>query len=92
MATRTGVVSRDDSGGRLVMIALNFSRDQAIAADLDVASCGKPESLKSYTYQGGTAGLVAGGVSTPPPSQVVLAPYSLTVLDVQLQDATPVVH
>jgi hypothetical protein len=84
--------SRDDSGGRLVMIALNFSRDQAIAADLDVASCGKPESLKSYTYQGGTAGLVAGGVSTPPPSQVVLAPYSLTVLDVQLQDATPVVH
>ena len=84
--------SRDDSGQHLVVVALNLSPDAAVTAELDAASCGKLASLRSFVYQGGPAGLVAGNAPGPPRAQQVLPPYSITVLDVQLAEAAPVVR
>ena len=84
--------SRDDTGGHLVTIALNFSRDRAVVADLDVASCGKLASMQSFTYEGDGHGFVRAGAVVPPRSEQVIPPYSIAVFDAQLGDAAPVVH
>jgi hypothetical protein len=84
--------SRDESGKHLVAIALNFSPRDAVAAQIDVSSCGKVDSVQTYTYQGGVAGFVAGPPSTAPATTKLLRAlpgYSITVLDVQLAEGPP---
>ncbi len=44
--------SRDKDGKHVVLVALNFSPDAAIAADLDVGSCGEAASTTAYSYTG----------------------------------------
>lgn len=81
--------SRDETGKHLVVVALNLSHDDAVTADLDVSSCGKLAAIQSYTYQGGEAGFVA---APAPGGKRVLPPYSITVLDAQLDDPSPLVR
>jgi hypothetical protein len=84
--------SRDESGKHLVAIALNFSPREAVAAQIDLSSCGKVDSAQTYTYQGGANGFVAGPPSTAAgTSKLVqaLPGYSITILDVQLADSPP---
>jgi hypothetical protein len=83
--------SRDETGKHLVAIALNFSPSDAVAAEIDVASCGKIASMQSYSYAGGGSGFT----TVPPPAgaaskvEQTLPPYSITILDVQLTDNPP---
>ena len=84
--------SRDEAGKHLVAIALNFSPSDAVAAKIDVGSCGKVASMQSFTYAGGVGGFTAGSAVTDATTKVAqtLPPYSITVLDVQLAESSPV--
>jgi hypothetical protein len=81
--------SRDaETGGKhLVVVALNMSPNDALAADLDVSSCGALASRQAYTY---TKDATAFTPSAPIQGgggkmQQVLPPWSITVIDARLQ-------
>ncbi len=87
--------SRDDTGTHAVAIILNDSRKDAVTAQIDLSSCGKVDGSQAYSYTGSSRGLAAVDPSVPlaPGSaklSQVLPPYSITVLDVHLNDASPV--
>jgi hypothetical protein len=86
--------SRDESGRHLVAIALNLSPSDALGAEIDVASCGQVGAVQSYTYVGGPAGIIpaptSGAGATTKLAQM-LPPYSITVFDVRLTGAAPLV-
>jgi hypothetical protein len=85
--------SRDESGSHLVAIALNFSKRDAVTARIDLASCGVVSAQQAYVYTGGSGGFVAAVASDAPPGSAIsqtLAPYSVTVIDLHLTDASPV--
>src|SRR5262249_22159263 len=80
--------SRDETGKHLVAIVLNFSKQDAIGAKIDFSSCGKVGSVASYVYTGGATGFAASPQQAPNRTVVrPLPPYSITVLDIQLDDA-----
>jgi len=76
--------SRDKSGKHVVLVALNFSPDAAVAANVDTSSCGAMSNVTARTYQGSgdflpeQASASAAGVS------VTLPAYSITVIDLTL--------
>jgi hypothetical protein len=84
--------SRDDTGKHMVAIALNFSKQDAIGAKIDLSSCGKVGAIASYVYSGGPNGFTSGSQAQPQNRIVVrpLPPYSITVLDIELDDAVPI--
>lgn len=82
--------SRDREGKHVVLIALNFSPDAAIAADVDATSCGEADKAVAWTYTG------QGDSFTSEPAnaasgrvKLTLAAYSITVIDLHLN--TPLV-
>jgi hypothetical protein len=82
--------SRDSQGGKhLVVVALNLSPENTVAAQVDVASCGALASQRTYSYAGSSAGLVAseasGNAAGRATAEVSLPPWSITVMDVRLQ-------
>jgi hypothetical protein len=83
--------SRDDSGKHVVAIALNLAPDSAAQARIDIPSCGHIASREVYSYTGAATGFAS--VKDAPPTDgslnEVLAPYSITVFDIQLADAMP---
>jgi Glycoside hydrolase family 44 len=86
-------VSRDDSGNHMVAVALNFSPQNAIAANVDLSSCGAVASVKAYSYGGGTGGFK--GVDAPFKAHdktllEALSPYTITVFDIELENAVAV--
>jgi hypothetical protein len=86
-------VSRDDAGKHMVAVALNFSRQNAITAKIDLASCGEVADVQSYSYGGGPSGFTA--VAVPPTARgkalsQALSPYSITIFDIELENAVPV--
>jgi hypothetical protein len=86
-------VSRDDSGKHMVAVALNFSRQNAISAKIDLGSCGSVGSVQSYTYAGGASGFASGGAPAKNQDKILtraLAPYSITVFDIELENAIAV--
>ena len=75
--------SKDDTGKKWVLIALNFSADRPFEAPITLDGCGAPTAVKSYTYTGGETGLVAGTATTTATGlQVKLPPYSINVFEV----------
>jgi hypothetical protein len=82
--------SRDDAGTHLVAVVLNLSSKDAVLGNLDVSACGKVASQKAYTYVGNAAGFRSVPPATPPSVSEVLPPYSMTVVDLRLSDATPI--
>jgi hypothetical protein len=84
--------SRDDTGSHMVAILLNDSRKDAVTAQVDVGSCGgKIQSSQTYLYTGSSHGFLAAPPSSSPgPTKLtqVLPPYSITVLDLGLANAS----
>lgn len=80
--------SKDESGKKWVVIALNFSADRPHEASIDLKGCAAPSpgALKSFVYTGGEQGFAAGDAKIEGTSiKAKLPPYSITVLEL----ATP---
>jgi hypothetical protein len=85
--------SRDKAGTHVVAVLLNFSPDAAIAADVELASCGATKTVDARTYAGRAPGFAPQSVTAQGgTAHLVLPAYSITVLDVRLAApmATPV--
>jgi hypothetical protein len=76
-----------------VAIVLNESSKDAVNAQIDLVSCGKVGAIQGYSYTGSRRGFVAATPAGPGAGgklSQVLPPYSITVLDLGLTDASPV--
>ncbi|NMO22685.1 glycosyl hydrolase [Pyxidicoccus fallax] len=79
--------SRDDSGKKLVAIALNLDPDQAAQAQVELKGCGTLDSVRVLGYAGAPGGFTeqtpgskgAGSVSQR------LPPYSMTVFELTVK-------
>ena len=77
--------SRDKAGSHIVLVALNFSPDAAIAADMDMASCGEVLRASARTYTGqGDAFNAEPASAANALVKVTLPAYSITVVDLNL--------
>ena len=76
--------SRDKSGKHVVLVVLNFSPDAAVAADIDVSSCGDVQAPAVWTYSGGAAFASGSGAAKGGALETTLPPYSITVVDLHL--------
>jgi hypothetical protein len=78
--------SRDPSGKKWVIVALNFSADRPHDASIELKGCVAPSALKSFVYSGGDQGFVAGDVKLQGTSlKSKLPPYSITVIELATQ-------
>lgn len=78
-------VSRDEAGTHAVAVAINLSPDAALLESLDASACGQITAHHAYTYVRGATGFVASSTSDKPgPVELLLPPYSLVVVDLQL--------
>ena len=78
--------SRDVTGKKWVLVALNFSADRPNDASIELKGCVAPGAVKSYVYTGGDQGFVAGDVRLEGSSlKSKLAPYSITVIELATQ-------
>jgi hypothetical protein len=93
-STASMFASRDDAGKHLVVVLLNFSQTEVVSANIDLSSCGTPASVEAWTYDGRPGGYDRRSAAHTPEQNLVepLSPYSITVLDVQLNKSTSVVH
>src|SRR6185312_16205561 len=76
--------SRDKSGKHVVLVVLNFSPDAAVAADIDVSSCGGVQAPAVWTYSGGSSFASGSGSAKGGALETTLPPYSITVVDLHL--------
>ena len=78
--------SRDESGKKWVIIALNFSADRPEPASIELKGLVSPGALKSFVYTGGDQGFVPGDAKLEGSAlKTKLPPYSITVMEL----ATP---
>ena len=82
--------SRDEQGGRVVAVLLNFSPRSRLDARVELDGCGPAQGVRAFSYTGGPEGLrplpvdgVAGAALG-----VAAAPYSITVLDLPVGPGT----
>lgn len=79
--------SKDQSGQKLVLVALNLDPSKAVQAPLDVGSCGTVALARGFQTTFGPKGLEqlkrAGAES------VTLPPYSLTVIELAMTPPSP---
>jgi hypothetical protein len=74
--------SRDESGKKWVLVALNFSADRPFDASIALDGCAAPSAIKSFVYTGGGAGLTNGDAKIAGASvKAKLPPYSITVVE-----------
>jgi hypothetical protein len=78
--------SRDEAGEHVVAVAVNMSSDTAALASVELRGCGPLNSHQAYTYMRGANGFIVGTPAGPslPSVDLVLPPWSITVLDVRL--------
>lgn len=90
-AGASAFASRDESGKHVVAIVLNASPDAAYAATVDVSGCGPLAERRVYTYTGGDKGFTKGASAKgeEKPFKETLAPYSITVIDLDLASSLP---
>ncbi|GAC1580483.1 MAG: hypothetical protein NVS3B20_11320 [Polyangiales bacterium] len=88
-AGTSAFASRDPSGRHLVVLALNLSADQAVRPKLMLNGCSAVVDEKVFQYTADAAGLVphprATGAALP--TVEALPPSSITVFDLQIQNA-----
>jgi hypothetical protein len=78
--------SRDESGKKWVIVALNFSADRPETASIELKGCVAPAGLKSFVYTGGEQGFIAGDVKLEGGALTSkLPPYSITVIELTTQ-------
>lgn len=74
--------SRDESGKKWVLIALNFSADRPYDASIALTGCTAPSSVKSFLYVGGDQGFVPGDAKLEGTNvHSKLPPYSIEVIE-----------
>ncbi len=83
--------SRDEAGTHVVLVVLNLAPDSAERASVVLDGCGAVQSRTAFTYAGGASGLTPMKEAAPPgaPVEELLAPYSITVIDLHLQTPAP---
>jgi len=81
--------SRDQAGTRLVMVLLNLSPDAAARATVQLDGCGPIQSQSAFTYTTGATGFVPLETGNAPGVVELVAPYSITVIDLHLQTPAP---
>ncbi len=82
--------SRDRQGKHVVLVTLNFSPDAAIAADVDVSSCGQSDKAAAWSYSGqGEAFTSEPASAASGHVKLTLPAYSITVIELRL--AAPLV-
>ena len=75
--------SRDEKGEKVVAVLLNFAPLSRLTAQVSLQGCGPVSSARGFTYPGGEAGFSSTPVEqTPEGLKVVVAPYSINVIDV----------
>jgi hypothetical protein len=81
--------SRDGEGRHVVAIAINMSPDDALLAEVDLGACGPIATRQSYVYMRGAPGFTADEIvrGSAPAFDQPLAPWSITVMDVELANA-----
>lgn len=81
--------SRDASGKKLVLVALNLAKESAVNATIDVGSCGQVTSRRSYTYTGAATGPTPNPETKNDGARVAqsLPPWSITVLELDVEPA-----
>jgi hypothetical protein len=83
--------SRDEAGTHLVLVILNLTPDSAARASVVLDGCGAIQSKSAFTYVAGTSALAPVKEAGAPGSSVeeLVAPYSITVVDLRLQVPAP---
>lgn len=75
--------SRDESGKKWVLVALNFSADRPFDANIALTDCATPTAIKSFVYTGAPTGFTNGDAKIDGAKVVAkLAPYSINVFEV----------
>lgn len=77
--------SRDVTGRHLVALALNLDPEAGVDASIDLASCGRVKMRRVFSYQGTPAGFAGAPAQAGSPLRERLPPYSMTVLDMVLE-------
>ena len=79
-------VSRDASGGRLVLVLLELNPEVEVDATIDLSSCGVVKSRRALSYQGDLRGFAeaSGLIQDGTGLRLRLPAYSMTVLDLEL--------
>jgi hypothetical protein len=78
--------SRDETGKKWVLVALNFSADRPSDASIELKGCVAPDNVKSYVYTGGDQGFIGGDIKLEGSSlKGKLPPYSITVIELRTQ-------
>jgi hypothetical protein len=74
--------SRDESGKKWVLIALNFSADRPFDANIALDKCATPTALRSFVYTGSPTGLTVGDAKIEGAAiKAKLPPYSINVFE-----------
>jgi Glycoside hydrolase family 44 len=74
--------SRDESGKKWVLVALNFSPDRPFDASIALDGCSSPTAIKSYVYTGSPTGMSAGNATIEGHDvKAKLPPYSINVFE-----------
>jgi hypothetical protein len=90
---RLSSLSRDDAGTHVVLVLLNFAPDSAARAPVALDGCGRGSVAQRVHLRGGRVGRltpVEGWRARQGASiEEILAPYSITVVDLHLQTPAP---
>lgn len=74
--------SRDESGKKWVLIALNFGMDRPFDASIALDGCAAPSAIKSFVYTGAPTGMTSGDAKIQGTSiKAKLPPSSITVFE-----------
>jgi hypothetical protein len=75
--------SRDESGKKWVLVALNFSADRPFETTIALDGCAAPSAIKSFVYTGAPQGMTPGDAKIEGSGiKTKLPPSSLTVFEV----------
>lgn len=79
--------SRDEAGGKMVAVVLNFDPDQAAQAQIQLKGCGTLDSVRVLGYSGAPGGFTeqTPGAKAAGSLTQRLPPYSMTVLDLTVK-------
>jgi glycosyl hydrolase family 44 len=81
--------SRDEKREKLVAVLLNLSPLSRLTARLTLPGCGAVSAARGFTYTGGDAGFTNLPVESTDGVSVVVAPYSINVIDLTTGTAKP---
>ncbi|MBX3259311.1 MAG: hypothetical protein KIS78_21220 [Labilithrix sp.] len=77
--------SRDESGKKWVLVAINFSADRPFDASIALDGCAAPSGLRSFVYTGAPTGMTSGEAKIEGTSvKAKLPPTSISVFELTL--------